>query len=541
MKITKLLWLIVSLLIIFQSCVKDELDFDKLSDRVKFNPNLYTPLLKGSLTCNDLFENKFEDSTLLIKDGMIYLYLNQDSMFILNTADFFNIPDQEAKHYVLNSGPIDIFYPVSAVYELTRAETFDMNFNNDMRADSIYFNPGILRLSITSNFASSGRLNIRIPGLSINEKIFDTTYYFNRATGDYQHIDDIPLEDAKIILDNSIPGVRRVNAIFTITQNMNAGETIEANSETSIDMSFHDLNSFEAIFGYVGDTSHYFDTISTIDFGPLTGISGTFAATNPKMSLNYTNSFGFPIGLDFKIKGYYNNNDSVILAPADEIIEYSSDFRNPVVTDQIIYNRENISNIDELFVFPPPEGIGFTGTGNINPAGYTDNNYVLDDSKFILGMDIEIPLEFRANLTLRDTLNIKFDDLDDFNYLEYARLHYVIRNEFPINFDASIVLYDSITDTHIDTIQVSGGGDFIKAAPVDANGVTIITQVEEVRSSTLLTKDETRNLINSSKAILIAKISTYEPLTVPSVKILDNYNFDFHTYLECEILYEDEP
>lgn len=540
-KFTQLVISVVLVLFVWISCVKEELDLENVSRQIELNPNFYAPIVKGSLTCSDMFEDKFTDSTLILKGDSINFYLKEDSIFLFDIRDFIEMPNQGSYHYDIEQLS-DTVFASEGVYELEQVETFSMVFPNNMQVDSMFLNTGTLHLDMNSTFSSLGAIQITIPSLFINNRMFDSVFSFTRTTDVYGRIHEIPLTNAKIIVDNST-GSPFVEMHFKVVQPVSKDESIGAHTITNLDITFMELNDFEYVFGYAGDMVYDHDTIIDTELEVLEGISGTFAITNPKIKLNYTHTFGFPVGFDLEINGVFDGGNKVVLQPSTEVLKFSPDYKNPLTKDQIVFNRVNISNIDEFLVFPPPVQVGYIANAAANPGSFTGLNYALGDSKFILGMEVEIPLEFRANLTLRDTLNLDlgFEDSDDeIDYVEYARLNYQIRNEFPINFDASIILYDSINDIKYDTIDLNEGDEgLITAAPVDANGISIINQVEELRGSILLTKDEIYNLLNNAnKIILVAKISSTDPLNVPSVKILNYYKFNFKTFLECEILYK---
>jgi hypothetical protein len=531
----------ISFASILQSCVKEELDFKKVSNQVKFNPELYTPVIKGSLTWYDFFKDRFEDSTLISKEGSIYLYLKEDTIYHYDIHDFVNIPDQGPVHYVLTSPPIDIIYPDNAVFELDQTESFPLNFPSHIRVDSMYLNSGYMKLELNSNFSTLGAIRITIPSLIINNTVFDTLINFSRPSGLYEQVHYFPLDPSKLIVDNTVEGTPTFDIFFKIIQEVSAGEIIYANSAANMNLSFINLNEFYHFFGYAGDTSFTRETVADISWGTLSGISGTFAVTNPKIYFNYSHSFGFPIGFDLRVRSVFDDGKSVMLRPSENFIVFSPDYKNPFVSERLVFDRQNVSNMDSFLVFPPPTQLIYTSTARANPNSNTGVlNYASGDSKFTMGIEVEIPLELRANLNLRDTLSLDLGDLQDVDYIEYARLHYRIRNEFPIGFNASLILWDSIQNVHYDTLRLNEtGNNFINAAPVDANGVSILNQVEEVRGSLYLDKQKINNMLTrANKVILIAKITSYDPSNVPSVKILDHYKFNLKTYLECEILYE---
>ncbi len=403
-------------------------------------------------------------------------------------------------------------------------------------------------MNIASTFNIEGTLTINIPAITIEGQEFNEDVPLStREYGEFDTIVTFPLAGAVLIPDNTYANSSYVDIYFTITMSVEAGDTINAGSYAEIDFNITGLNDFITLFGYAGDYSFNQDTVMDIDLGILDGVSGEFAITNPTIKINYAHSFGLPVGVDIDIKGYFEDGDSVILSPDTEIIDASTDYLNPDVEGEVVIDKTKVSNIDDLLVFPPPESIGYDLSVNANPDGDTTaKNFVSYDSELIIGLDVEIPLEFRANLQFRDTLkfDLDVDTAEEIDYIEYARLFYVFRNEFPINIDASVVLYDSITDTNIDTLRFNENDDFyfLNAALVDNQGETILEEVREFKGTINIEEDMAYKLFNdANKLIIIGKFTSYDPENVSSVKILKSYKLDFKFGLDAKINYIQVP
>ena len=539
---TNLLFILAAGAFIWQSCVKDELDFKKISGTVDYDPQLHAPIIRGSLTIADINE----DEHIIIRGDTIIYCFTQDTIDEFSVSDFVDIPDQGSQHYHIVSPAYDLIFLRDSVYTLEQKDSFQITLEHNMRLDSLLTNSGTLVMEINSNFSAVGALRINSPSLLINNEAFDTIIQFSRSTGDYYQIHYKPLTNAKIVVNNKNPDYSKLEINFTVIQAVQAGDIITANSYTDIDFSIRDLEDFESAFGYAGDTSFVQDTVIDLGLGDiLEGLTGEFAITNPKIIINYTHSLGIPIGFDMKIKGYFEDGDSVILEPGMQEIILSPDYRNPEITSGISYNRSNITNIDQFFAFPPPQSIGYRINVISNPDGDEGfQNYILGDSKLLLGFDIEVPLEFRADLQFRDTFKLNIDDSDETQYIEYANLHYRFRNEFPLDVGVKLVLLDSTNNNRVlDTILLNNMGNqlLLNAAPVDANGITIRDQVIEIPGMMELNQDQINNLFNlANKVIVIGELKAANPLDIVygAVQILSNYKLDFKFGIETKIHYQ---
>ena len=548
LKITLLI--LFSTSVFFYSCMKDKLDFENVSTRIEYNPKLSAPLIKGSFSIEDIIGDETEDSVIVFRGEEVILVLGMDSIYSFDVSSIVNIPEQSPVYYYIPSQPITADIPINAsqVYTIDQQEEYEITLENNIRMDSVYLSTGYLQMDISSTFSIEGTLRVNIPAIIIdNQEFSEDIPLSTRTFGEFDTIVSFSLADAVLVPDNSVANASYIDIYFTITIAVEAGDTIKAGSYTNIAFTIEGLDDFNALFGYAGDNSFNKDTIIDIDLGVLEGVSGVFAITNPVIKINYAHSFGLPVGVDIEIKGYFEDGDSVILSPDTEILNASSDYLMPEVDGAVIIDKTTVSNIDELLVFPPPERIGYDLTVYANPDGDTTvTNFVLYNSELLIGLDVEIPLEFRADLQFRDTLkfNLDIDTTEEIDYIEYARLFYIFRNEFPINIDADVILYDSISDTNIDTLQLNETGDdyFLNAAPVDAEGETIIEEVREYEGTIDLDEDMAYKLFNdANKLIIIGTFSSFDPDNVSSVKILKSYSLDFKFGIDARINYLKAP
>lgn len=104
---SRLLFFTGILLFVFQSCVKDNFDLDKLSDQVEMKPSFSLALAKGSLTIADLIEP--DDSLIFFDpDNSIRLVSREDSIFSVEMSEFVEIPEQATTTKILNYEPVSI-------------------------------------------------------------------------------------------------------------------------------------------------------------------------------------------------------------------------------------------------------------------------------------------------------------------------------------------------------------------------------------------------------------------------------------------------
>lgn len=526
------------------SCVKEEWDFENLSKQINLTPQIFTPAVKGSLTVKDLFEDLTEDSVIVFLGDTVILYLKQDSVVNFNVDDLIDISYQGTKSYSLNSGPTDFVFPSNMTYELTDIKEFVMELENGLRPDSMITYNATLDLEIISNFPAKAYLELSSNNILTKNGIFDTIIPLSRPSGNYYKLIHIPLRGTKVIFDNSTPGITKIFFNIKVFISGNSGEVIPANSYVNLNIGIDALKPYEKLFGYVGVWNINKDTIVDTELDEIKGLSGSFAVTNPKINIHYKNTFGFPITVDAKIKGYFENNDSVILDPPAQNLLYSTNYLIPEKTGSLKFSRNNIPNIDQFLVFPPVKRVGLAASLETNKFGNSNElQWVLNDSKIIGDLEIEIPLEFRSNLVFIDTFEFETDiDEENKDIVEWLNINYKIKNEFPLNLEVSLILFDSVSMKNIDTLNLNDfeNNTFLKAAPVDANGITIFSQVKEYKGRISLDKNEMNNLLfNTNKIILKAKILSTDFDKGKSVKILNSYKLDFKFYIDAKINYKE--
>ena len=323
------LLILCSAILVFQSCMKDKLDFENVSNRIEYNPKFSAPLIKGSFSIEDIIGEDTEDSVIIFRGDDVILVLNMDSIYSFEVSSIVDIPDQSPDVYSVPEDPIPIDIPifVSQDYTIDQQEEFEITLENNIRLDSLYLHSGYLDMNISSTFNIESILTINIPAFTIDGQEFSEDVPLSAGEyGQYDTTVSFPLAGAVLIPDNTYSNSSYVDIYFTITMSVEAGDTINAGSYAEIDFNITGLDDFITLFGYAGDYSFNQDTVMDIDLGVLNGVSGEFAITNPTIKINYNHSFGLPVGVDIDIKGYFEDGDSVILSPDTEIIDASTDW-----------------------------------------------------------------------------------------------------------------------------------------------------------------------------------------------------------------------
>jgi hypothetical protein len=529
-------WLLFGSVLLLALACTDQYDFDKLSGVIAYDPEVDAPLVWGSLTAGDMLAQW--DSLMENRGDTVVLVFRADSLFYYTVEDFSGIPEQDTSTFNLVSA---VTFPVlldSLVIDST--DSYILTVENNMRIDSLYINDGYLMIDVNSSFRHEGTLTIEYPQVFVDGQMFHEIVQISSTTGDFHEVNYYPLRNTKIYVDNSVPGEGSILSNYHLVLQPNPGQGIDIGDQVQINYSFIDLDEFEVIFGYAGNDFYSIDTAFSTGLEPISGISGSFSVTDPQIKVTYKNSFGLPVGIDLSMLGIFGDGHSVLIDPAEQITEASDDYLQPWSEGFIEFNRTTIPNINEFLSFPPPDSLVAEGMVRANPGVSDARNFVLKNSSLRVGVDIEVPLAFEADLQLRDTFKLNLDKPEAADNVEYANLHYRIRNEFPINLDPYIILYDSVADINLDTILFTESltVPFIPAAPVDENGVTITSQVEEITGVIRLDKELIHNFFMEANKMIM--VGSFASTNTEKVVILTTYKFDFKVNLEAKIRYQTE-
>jgi len=511
-------------------------DFERFSGMISYDPEVDAPLVRGSLTAEDLFAAW--DSLMENNGDTVVLVFREDSLFHINAEDFSGIPPQDTSEFNLLA-PYTSPVMLTDSLAIDSTENYVLTLDNNMRADSVYINEGFLLIHVNSSFRHAGTLDIYCPDVYMEGRPFHRKIQISSTDGMFAKDTLFPLNNATVYVNNSIPGQPYIRNIYHLVLLNNPGQGIGADDRVRINYSIVELDQYEVMFGFAGNKVYEEDTVFSTGLEAIEGLSGIFSVIDPRISFNYASTFGFPVGLDLYIQGYFRDGKIVNLNPPLQVMDGSDNYLQPLTEGSLQYDRTNIPNIGELLTFPVADSLSIVGDANANPGVTDAHNFVLKNSDILIGLELKIPLAFSANLQLRDTFKIAaMEKPEQVDFIEYAKLHYHIRNEFPVNLDPYLILYDSIADVNRDTLLLAESvlDPFIKAAPVDENGVTITSQVEDYFGTVELDKELMDHFFHdTNKLIIVGGFSSWQ---TGDVVILTTYRFDFRCNLEAKIHFE---
>ncbi len=299
----------------------------------------------------------------------------------------------------------------------------------------------------------------------------------------------------------------------------------------NLDMDIGGLE-FDWATGYFGEESIDLDD-EEIDLDFFDHIEGNFWFENPSIKLNYQNSVGVPVNLSFNLEAESPGREPYKLFDDDHPgfdISYPSDMESPPKEGSIVIDSG--SNIREIISMPPSR-LKFNAGARINPDGPGTTNFICSNSRFQIGMEIELPLELQiSDLAFSDTVEVDFDP-DDIDIFEKILMGLEVTNGFPLGLSVDIILYDSINDVNIYNFE-----NIIQIAAADVGTGGFVIQGSEKTSQTQeeITGSTIDDLRRSTHFIISATMNTgkFENEQVP-VKFQTYNKLDFRIKLKADM------
>lgn len=232
----------------------------------------------------------------------------------------------------------------------------------------------------------------------------------------------------------------------------------------------------------------------------INNLSATNTLTGEVLDLNAPGFIGVPIQVERAVENPFIPGETVI---------------------QLNNSNSNILDLLEMF----PDKMSYDVDLDINPDGniYNYQDFLLEDSRTQLTLDLELPLDILAeNVTLRDTFDIDITTDEDQDAMiedvQSLELTLIAENQFPLSAGIKIHFFDEF-GALIDSVDFASTG-------VQAGILNPSCKVEEPKESILtaeFTGERINNILNAKNAEVIAVFNT--PETTSCGETVKIYNF----------------
>lgn len=509
---------LLSILLIVSCFDKRDFEFDKIA-AFEWEPNVAAPIIKSTLSMKDLISGA--DTNVLVEDASNFLSIvYRASVFSERADEIISIENQNVNSsWTFATGTITD----SATFNYTISTTFTSP--NGERFDSIYIKSGALLFNLNGNLNHNGRLRIIIPTVKKNGMIFRKNIMYN-----YNNTLPVVTNNSYDLSGFTISfgADNKLNINFSITVYADANPN---NSPYTLNLNeaFQNIK-FHKIFGYIGKRSFSINQDS-VDFDIYqNNIDGSIQLEDPKLNIYIRNAYGMPINVNFtKLDAKSSVNPPYIVSITGSGLPNPLLIQAPTFAQigQSILTKISLSKTNSTIVQAvnlSPNYLDFLVEALSNPNGNpaTDQNFVIDSSKFEVDIEAELPLFGSASgFKLQDTVD--FDLGDDIDEVEWVILKVYTSNGFPLDVSMQIYFADSLGNkldsllTSIDQIISSG---IVGPAP----SYKVITPTEK-HLSIQINQQKMDNLLKAEKLIILANLSTTNN-GVDKVKIYSDYEID---------------
>ncbi len=490
---------LLTILILSVSCVRDNIDLD-FRNQLSFNPDLQIPLINARLRVSDLVQS---DSTLIIdpSDSTISVVYLEDSLFELNVIDFINIPRQDPTNLPINENTSPVAFNIGlgtlGGAQLTLAE----------------FRTGYLVYSINTarpvNQPVDLTLKIANAYLATPTDTFKNT--FTLPANVTTVTDSVDISGLTFDLTNGTSGTFN---FFALEVGIADTSVTPNNQNFDLAINFAGLNIGRAN-GYFGTRvinipSGKFD----FDLGGLEEFTNGLTLTNPSLTLVATSNVGIEIELAPRLNGVNAANQIQALGFAPQNIKAATNPNVPEVSPLLV-NKTNSTIVD--FLSNIPNQILYSGKATLNPGVTSANNFITQNAKVKIGLQVDIPLEFTAdNMMLEQRLNINIPTIDSAGVVDALTLFFNNKNGFPFEVNLSLSFIDSISGDSIGGVTIP----LLEPAPTLPNGK--VTRPTERQFSVVFADEDLKALTRVKEVIIRGRLNT--PANRPNgIKLLSTY------------------
>ena len=396
---------------------------------------------------------------------------------------------------------------------------FDFNLDNQEEIHNLTLSDGQINYSIESSLVAPITTVLSIPSGLMNGEPFEVVELIQLDGG----ISNGTIDISGLMVDlttDIIQPYNRIPLIFEIIIDSTDPVTLTTSDYANINFSFSELE-----LEYLdGNFSNYDidlggDTVD-VDLGLFDNFDSGLELANPTFSIFFQNSFGLKAHVEGELTCYSKDDLSQEGFELDQIIQAPSIFGGSPFESTWSLDSEDLDAMIAL----PPERIEYSATASIVDQG--ELNYITNHSKFLLGVEINCPLNLSAaNISLHDT--ILFEKIDyDITQIERLILHFNLINGFPLGTEFNLVLHDSISAINLDTISFTGintENSIISPATLNAEG-----EIVPVLNSGFLSLSglEISNFLNSNKMVVDISLSTLNAAN-------DNEYIKLYSHYEC--------
>jgi hypothetical protein len=459
------LFVVAAIPLFIYACLPDE-SLSEL-DSLAPSPRISLPLLTSNVSLSEV---------LNMEEGGI-LQENEDNTYSI----FYNthFASEPLSNYF--QGIPDQYYDKSFSF-VTAAPSFSLisppvTFNETIPFDFIGQQPtkigcksGILNISLNSNYQHQVEATLSFPDILLpTGEALVMSFFLNDSGYAYEN-QSIDLTEYIINPDNN-----EVSYSLALQISGSGAATYETD-RIVLEFNINDLD-----FSYMEGSFEEFQIPiepGVLEIPFLSNVASGNIALQPKITLNFTNSFGVPSVADFSNIIVENKEGIIKLQDEGEGNFFHNNYPFPYPDNRtdlpaiLSYevNGQN-SNINQAFASIPKQisyALGFTAGSQ--PGG---TDFITDTSMVNVDVEMEIPLAGNFDLLLTDTLAIDFGDLED---VQELKMLIRTENAFPVTANLQVFFLDEnrqiIIDSNREPVKLFSATETLLEAATITNPAT---------------------------------------------------------------------
>lgn len=493
------------------SCKKDDIDLDKISNTVSWNPKVAVPVGYGDFSVKDFYEAE-DDSSGLIKeypDNMLYLAYR--TQLLSKVAEqIILIPNQSIQEIIQAS---DAGFPVfgaSNTISYTRNSSYSFAFVNHEEMDSMYIKAGTLLLNLSSTFHNTGNIRFTMPSLKRNGVPLQIDINITSSTGTFTYNAPRDLSGYKLYFPKTTADPNAIPLVYEATLNK-SGTSVTSTDKITVNTQILQFK-FQQIFGYISTYNfiNYSDKIEMDLFN--VDKAAVIDFSDPHVNIYVKNSCGVPFQFSITNTRTYNEPTNsyfpVNLTPNTKMIRYPTyNEIGETKYDTLAYNNAT-SNFKAALQTTPKYLYYSIGALSNPPALGKQKNFLQDISKIGVDLEIELPFNLRSKrLAIIDSMDFDLSGIvNDYAILKKLILHNKFENGLP--FDLSYQLF--LTDENyniIDSVFRVNQQPILPSGVVGSDGMVTSSSNKELQIE--FTGDRILNFKRVKKAIYKLTLNTY--------------------------------
>ena len=478
----------LSLLMFFNSCIKEEFNAKKLDKEFVINPGVAAPLGYIHYELDKILDESGRPWEITEGEDSLISLEYEAEVYSKQASELLQFPEIARSDSILNNSKYDLDLGlIGWYYDLKQTDTINLLLSGpdgpiNTQIDSIQVDSLIIDVNRFSKYMLRGKMILTSP--KIRKKYGNTWAYWAAAIPVLGPVQNVVAEDVTIILSHDPPDVNIVPLVFELRLDQSrgivpAGFTILNYSFTTIDL------DFDAIYGKLGQMNFPIGPQDMlIDFYSDLN-KGTFHFAEPRLKFIFENSFGLPIQII--------TNDLYATSAVGTITEITGaglpSANTPLIInyptlkevgeaayDSLIINYNEANLVEALN--SSPESITYSVEARTNPRNDDAYNFVTDESQLKVISKLILPIDgYTEFLNIEDSVKYNFADFFRNPPREIKRmaLRLNFTNGFPVDIRSQIYLLDGnqhIVDSVFDE-------EYTIKAGIDPDGDGMVETDEE--------------------------------------------------------------